>query len=253
MCGENGWAFGFHNVLPEFLPVYARLGLRKLKIGDDAIVDVSQFSVEGKAKKAERSKMNQIEKHGFRTVAFEPPLSDEVLAQAKEVSDEWLEIPGRRERRFSIGMFEPGYVRSMPLYAVYDDAGRMLAFMNLIPSYSPGESTVDLMRRRNQAPNGVMDYLFTKVILDLKQKGVPRFNLGLAPMAGFQEREEASREEKAVHFFFQRLNFLFSFRGLYLYKSKFATLWEPRYAVYRNVLDLPRLAIALNKLSEIKD
>ncbi len=72
-------------------------------------------------------------------------------------------------------------------------------------------------------------------------------------MAGFQEKEEASPEERAVHSFFQRSNFLFSYKGLRAYKAKFATIWEPRYAVYRNVFDLPRLALALGKVSEIND
>jgi phosphatidylglycerol lysyltransferase len=253
LCHENGWTLGFHGVLPELLPVYHRLGFRKLKIGDDAIVDLTQFNVGGKSRKDLRSKLNQMEKQGYQTVAYEPPLSDTVVAEVKSISDEWLEIPGRRERRFTLGMYEPHYVRSMPLYAVHDPDGRMLAFMNLIPSYTPGECTVDLMRRRNQAPNGVMDYLFTKTMLGMKEKGYARFSLGMAPMAGFQEREEASREEKAVHLFFKHLNFVFSFRGLYLYKAKFATIWEPRYAIYRKAVDLPRLAVALSRLSEIKD
>lgn len=56
-----------------------------------------------------------------------------------------------------------------------------------------------------------------------------------------------------MHSFFQRSNFLFSYKGLRAYKAKFATIWEPRYAVYRNVFDLPRLALALGKVSEIND
>ena len=129
----------------------------------------------------------------------------------------------------------------------------MLAFVNELPSYYPGEATADLMRHRLNSPNGIMDYLFVKIFLHNKEKGFKRFNLGMAPMAGFQEKEEASAEEKAVHYFFQQLNFLFSFSGLRRYKAKFATSWEPRYAMYRNVLDLPRLALALRKISELKN
>jgi phosphatidylglycerol lysyltransferase len=86
-----------------------------------------------------------------------------------------------------------------------------------------------------------------------KAKGVERFNLGLAPMSGFQEKEEASPQERAVHTFFQQLNFLFSYKGLRAYKAKFASFWEPRYVVYRNVLELPRLALALGKVSAIEE
>ena len=77
--------------------------------------------------------------------------------------------------------------------------------------------------------------------------------MGLAPMSGFREGEEAGAEERAVQYFLQRSNFLFSYSGLAEYKAKFATHWEPRYAVYRNVLDLPRLAVALVRVSGLKD
>jgi phosphatidylglycerol lysyltransferase len=148
-------------------------------------------------------------------------------------------------------MFEPNYVRSTPIFAAVDKDGNVLAFVNIVPSYRKGEATVDLMRRRAEIPNGVMDYLFVKLFLYNREKGFERFNLGMAPMSGFQEREGASVEEKAVHYFFQHLNFLFSFRGLRQYKAKFASFWEPRYAVYRNVLDLPKLAFAMTKVSEL--
>jgi lysylphosphatidylglycerol synthetase-like protein (DUF2156 family) len=69
-------------------------------------------------------------------------------------------------------------------------------------------------------------------------------------MSGFQENEEASPEEKAIHYLFQHLDFIFSFTGLRQYKAKFATSWEPRYVVYRNVFDLPGYARAIEKLSE---
>ena len=50
MCHENGWAAAFYQTLPDFLPVYRRLGLKKLKIGDDAMVDLPDFSLQGKVK-----------------------------------------------------------------------------------------------------------------------------------------------------------------------------------------------------------
>ena len=85
-----------------------------------------------------------------------------------------------------------------------------------------------------------MDYLFVKLFQISKEHGFKGFAMGLVPMSGFRENEDASPEEKAVHFFFQRMNFSFSYAGLMHYKAKFATVWEPRYLVYRHVLDLPR-------------
>ena len=58
-------------------------------------------------------------------------------------------------------------------------------------------------------------------------------------------------QERALHTFFQRLNFIFSFRGLRQYKAKFATAWEPRYLIYSQATELPRVALALRRVSEM--
>ena len=252
-CDQNDWRLAFHQTQPDFLPIYRRLGFRRLKIGDDAVVDLSRFTVHGRDGKKFRTKLNQMEKLGARFVEYDPPLADEILAQAREVSDAWLRIPGRRERAFTLGQFEPDYLRSTHIAAAFDSGGAMQAFVNLIPSPVPGEATIDLMRHRPDALPGIMDYVFTMLLLALKDRGVARFSMGMAPMAGFREKEEASMEERAVHNFIQRLNFLFSYQGLRHFKAKYATSWEPRYLIYRNILSLPRVARAIAVVSEVGD
>ena len=252
LCRENDWGLAFHQALPDFLPVYESLGLKKLKIGDDAIVDLKGFTISGSAGKTFRHTVKKMEEAGLRTALFEPPIAQDVLLQAKAISDAWLDIPGRRERGFTLGAFEPDYVRSTPLFAVLDADSRMAGFVNLIPSYRKGEATIDLMRRKSEAPNGVMDFVFIKLFEHLSKAGYERFNLGMSPMGGFQEGEEPTPEERAIHFFFQRMNFLFSFKGLHAYKAKFASLWEPRYVIYQNIFDLPRHAVAINSVSELR-
>jgi phosphatidylglycerol lysyltransferase len=252
-CRQNDWGVAYHHVPADFLPIYRKAGYRRLKVGDEAIVDLASFRMEGRQLRKIQSKMNQFEKQGIRLMRYAPPLTEECLAQAAEVSESWLQIPGRRERTFTLGSFDLDYLRGTPLYAALDANGKMLAFVNEIPSYCPGEVTLDLMRHRTDAPPGIMDYVFTKVLLAKKAEGAQRFNLGMAPMSGFQETEESTLEERAVHYFAQRLHFLFSYQGLRFYKAKFATHWEPQYLVYRQVLQLPRIANALSEVSEIRD
>lgn len=250
-CRENDWRVAFHQALPHFLPIFKKLGFRKLKIGDDAIVDLNKFSISGSRMKDLRNTMNKMEKSGIGIKTFEPPVDDRTILELKEVSDEWLKIPGRRERGFTLGMFDPNYIKSTTVLAAVDAQGRILSFVNIIPSFRAGEATVDLMRRREEAPNGIIDYLIVKLLESLKNKGYERFNLGMAPMSGFRENDEASIEEKTIYYFSKRMNFLFSFAGLRLHKSKFASYWEPRYTIYKNPLDLPKLAIAIGNLTEL--
>jgi phosphatidylglycerol lysyltransferase len=253
MCRDNGWTAALHQTLPDYLRMYQRLRMKKLKIGDVAIINLKDFSLEGKSRKEFRYKVRQLESMGLHTVVHEAPVPDSVIAKLKAVSDEWLRIPGRRERRFTLGFFDTEYLRSTPIVTVEGPEEHIFGFVNLIFLESQKEISIDLMRRRTEAPNGVMDYLFVKVFLHAKERGYDRFDLGMAPMAGFQDREDATPEERAIHRFFQQLNFLFSFQGLRQYKAKFASSWEPRYLVYRNALDLPRIAIALKRLSEVKE
>lgn len=143
-------------------------------------------------------------------------------------------------------------MRSSPVLIAASSNGTVQAFVNVIPSYRKGDTTIDMIRRRSDAPNGVMDFLLVKLLFLSRKRGFERFSLGLAPMSGFDEKEDASAEERAIHFFFRHLNFIFSFTGLRAFKAKFATDWEPRYIIHRNVLDLPRVAMALARVSEIR-
>jgi phosphatidylglycerol lysyltransferase len=250
-CRTKGWESVFYQTLPDLLPLYRQQGLRKLKIGDDAIVNLPQFSLEGKSKREVRSKVYQFENMGTRIVEYQPPVPEDVIAQLKVVSDQWLEIPGRRERSFTVGHFDPDYLRSTPVLAAVDRGGTLLAFINLI-SVDNNEITGDLMRRSTHAPNGVMDYLFVNLFEYAKQRGYARVSLGMAPMTGFREHEHATIEERAIHAVSRKLDFLFSFRGLHHYKAKFATSWEPRYLIYSSFLQLPRTALALRRISEVR-
>lgn len=249
-CNENDWRVTLYQTLPDFLPVYEHAGFRELKIGDDAIVDLQRFTLTGPERKGLRSAIRKIEAAGVHIAWYEPPIPAPVMAELRAVSNAWLEIPGRRERRFSVGRFDAAYIRSTPVIAATEGDGRILAFANVVRSYHHAEATIDLMRRRPTAPNGIMDYLFVKLFEHSVQAGYERFNMGLVPMAGFTEQEHASPEARAVHALVRQLDFVFSYKGQKMFKGKFATLWEPRYVVYRHVFDLPRLAYALSRVSE---
>lgn len=250
-CDGNDWAIIFHQTLPDFLPIYEKLGYEKLKIGDDAIVDLTKLTTEGREGKEHRHIISKMEKSGVRIEKYLPPVPDNVLRKCKEVSDEWLKIGGHRERGFTLGSFDPKYVRDTQIIAAFDETNKMQAFVNIVPSYRKGEATVDLMRRRDDSPGGIMDYLFVKVFQICQEQGYSCFTLGMAPMSGFREGEEATPTEKAVHAFMQQLNFLFSFKGLFAFKAKYASYWEPRYVILEHITDLPRHALAIKAVSEL--
>ena len=249
-CTQNGWKCCFYQVLPNYLKLYKTLGFKHFKVGDEAIVDLIKFEESIENNKPRKKVVNWFGKHAYKTERIEPPLSKGVMGELKEVSDDWLCIKKKKERSFTLGYFDKKYVSSTPVFVVKDPKGEIIAFANIIHSGAEGESTVDLMRHKENSPNGTMDFLFIKLFLHLRKRSFTRFTLGLAPLSGFRVDEKSTRAEKIVHQFAQNNSFLFSFKGLKTYKSKYANYWEPRYLIYKNIIDLPAIARALNELSK---
>jgi phosphatidylglycerol lysyltransferase len=252
-CRHRGWRTGFHQVHPDRLEVFRRLGFHHLRIGEEAVVDLTSFSLRGSAMKEFRNSVTRLDRLGYEVKRLEPPHTAHVVRDLKSVSDEWLSIPGNKERGFTLGHFDLSYVSSTRIYAAFDPGGRAAAFLNLVPCYHAGLETVDLMRRRPAAVNGVMDYLFAKTFLDLQSAGVQRFSLGMTPGAAFKEGESPTAQEKAVSWAMTHFPSLFRAESLRRFKAKYAQYWEPRYAVFQSRWDLARLALALRRISAQKD
>lgn len=249
-CKDHEYTLCFFQTSNELMETYEELGFQKLKIGDEAIVDVKNFHLDGPKKKDFRNRIRKMEKLGFTTKYYEAGLPEHVVIRCKQISDEWLDEPGRKERGFSLGYFEEGYIKNTPIFAIEDENGVIVAFLNVVPSFKDHQLGIDLMCKSKEAPSGVMDYLFVKFILKIQEENYETLNIGLAPMSGFKTHEKASLQEKAVHGVFKRLNFLFNYIGLKVFKSKFADWWEPRYLIYKNAQELPQLAFSINDALE---
>jgi phosphatidylglycerol lysyltransferase len=250
-CADNGWIVAFHQVLADFLPMYRRLGFQTLKIGEEAIVNLAQFNTETIRKKDFRHIRNRFEKDGCTLTGYLPPHPPELLDEVESISTEWLSLPGRRERTFTLGQFRRSYINETPLFLLRDAANQALAFVNQIPAYPAGMATIDLMRHRVNIPNGTMDYLFMSVMVRLHDEGYTHFSLGLAPFAGVGDQPGAALKERAVHELFEHLNRFFSYKGLRHYKEKFGPEWVDIYIVYQgSVPGLLRTAAAIQRVTE---
>lgn len=249
-CDANDWAVAFHQIPCTHLDDYAAAGLSSIKIGEEAIVNVSTFSLEGRAMKALRSSISRLDREGFHAVSFPAPLSDETLARLRVVSDQWLSLPGRRERGFTLGSFTEEYVRETSVLAIEDSAGDLLAFVNIIPDGVEDEATIDLMRRRLDVPNGTMDFLQVRLIEHLRASGFKRYSLGMAPFSNVGDQPNAPVIERAIRLLYEHVSLVFSYKGLYSYKAKFQPSWEPRYLAFSGETALPKIILALIQLGE---
>lgn len=219
----------FYSVGEGLLADLATLGLAMRKIGETAAVDTAAFSLEGKARQNLRTAVNRAEREGA-TFEVSPPGSALPLAsELKAVSDAWLQAHRGTEKAFSLGRFDPAYLDLMPL-AVVRVEGQVVAFANLMPGVRPRDGlAVDLMRHAPDAPHGVMDYLFVRTIQWARDQGWAVLDLGLAPLAGLDDRRLAPVFARVGALVFDEGEAVYGFSGLRAYKAKFAPNWRPRF------------------------
>ncbi|CAN5419066.1 bifunctional lysylphosphatidylglycerol flippase/synthetase MprF [soil metagenome] len=228
----------FYSVGEAVLADLATMGLAVRKVGETAVVEVSAFTLEGKSRQNLRTAINRAEREGA-SFAVLPPGSASVIADAlKAVSDAWLEDHNGDEKAFSLGRFDPAYLDLTPLAVVRQTVegsdpakeGRIVAFANLLPGAGEArEVAIDLMRHAPDAPPGIMDYLFIRTIQWAGAEGYAGFDLGMAPLAGLEDRRGAPVFGRVGALVFEEGGALYGFQGLRAYKSKFAPDWRPRF------------------------
>ena len=237
----------FYEVGPEHLPRYLDLGLTLRKVGEEAVVPLADFSLDGPERAVLRQNLRKAERE---TLTFEVAAKEQVpalLDTLERISDDWLARKGRGEKRFSIGYFDRDYLLRTPV-ALVRRGGEVVAFANLWAPASRGELSIDLMRQTASAPKAVMDYLFIQLMLWGKREGFAQFSLGGAPFSGLDGRSLAPAWNRLGDLLFRHGEGLYHFRGVRQFKDKFRPRWEPRYLAAPGGLALPRVLAALAAL-----
>jgi phosphatidylglycerol lysyltransferase len=233
---ENGLKEIYYRVPKESLPVYHELSKKSLFLGQEGVVDLNSFSLEGGDKKSIRNALNKITDQGYTTHINTPPLRDGLIQKLKAVSDEWLKLTEREEIIFSQGMFVEKEIKEQTVITVENSEEKIIAFLNIIPDYVKNEGTYDLLRKTADAPNGIMDYILIELFKYLKTNDIQYANLGFAPMSGLNDPHNFT--EKSMKFAYEKIRSFSNYKGQRDYKEKFNPIWNDRYLIYSNDYDL---------------
>ncbi|MFN3076462.1 MAG: bifunctional lysylphosphatidylglycerol flippase/synthetase MprF [Alphaproteobacteria bacterium] len=230
----------FYHVTAETMPLYLDLGLSFVKLGQEARVELGDFSLAGSARQELRYIHRRAIRDGASFEVLPAGASALVLDELRAISDAWLEAKGVREKRFSLGYFDPDYLAHFPL-GIVRQQGRIVAFANVFTSSGHEEAAVDLMRYRPEVSYGLMDYLFIELLLWAKNDGYQWFNLGLAPLSGLAENALAPLWQKVGSFIYRYGEEFYNFQGLHRFKTKFNPTWRPKFLASPGGLTLPRV------------
>jgi lysyl-tRNA synthetase class 2 len=233
-CGEQGGA------------AWARAGLSALEIGDEAIVDVEDFTLEGRAMRNVRQCVVHVEREGYkaevRRVRDIP--RDEVDA-VRNATSAWRGAETERGFSMALGRIGDPADPDAVLVRAYED-GRLRGFLHFVPWGRDGLS-LDVMRRDRTADRGLNEFLIVEALRAAPSLGVERISLNFAVFRSALERGErlgAGPILRAWRSFLLFMSRWFQIETLYRFNAKFRPVWEPRYVCFPAMRDIPRIAIA---------
>ena len=228
-------------------------GLDALELGDEAVVDVADFSLAGRAMRNVRQMVKRIERAGYETrVRRIRDLGDADLDRIRLAAEDWRGTDTERGFSMALGRIgDPGDGDCLIATAHKTDDqpgpyGDLKAILHFVP-WVPDGVSLDLMRRDRAADPGMNELLIVAALEAAPRLGVTRVSLNFAMFRSALARGEKIGAGPVLRAWRGLLVFLsrwFQIESLYKFNAKFRPRWEPRFVVYRASGDLPRIGLA---------
>ena len=241
---DRGLKLGALGASEGLCPLYEGLGLHTMYVGDEAVVDVSRFSLEGRPIRKVRQSVTRLTKAGYAAEVHElRALDPTTMDRVEEVVE--IGRQGAPERGFSMAMdsLQGEHDHETLVVLARDETGAIRGVLHFVPCYGRPAVSLSFMRRDPSTPNGLTEFLVVKAIELLRDRGVEELSLNFAAFAKWMHSPE-----KLLERWLGKLialgNPFFQIESLYRFNAKFFPRWEPRFLVYEGTFGMPRAGIA---------
>jgi lysyl-tRNA synthetase class 2 len=241
---ERGLKVGFINAGESTRELCAPAGLRSFYFGDEAVLDLDAFSLEGRPIRKVRQSVTRLGKAGYTaSIATVGELSTHAREELEGVSARWR---GKdRERGFSMCMDSVcgSHLPDSIVVMARDGEGTMRGFLHIVPAYGRPAASLSAMRRERDTPNGLTEFLVVRAVELLRDRGVRELSLNFAAFGRWMHAPR-NRREQLLGRLAKPLNPYFQIESLYKFNAKFFPRWEPRYLLYEGRLGLLPTGVA---------
>ncbi|MGC5001516.1 phosphatidylglycerol lysyltransferase domain-containing protein [Streptomyces sp. NBC_00353] len=249
---EHGWIPAVMGVSEEGGTVYARHGLDALELGDEAIVETAEFTLDGRAMRTVRQAYNRVKRAGYEvTVRRHADIPDAEMAELLRCADDWRD--GETERGFSMALGRLGDPADgqCVMLACRDSGdvpgqGQLRAVLSFVP-WGPNGLSLDLMRRDRNSENGLMEFMVIELLQRAPEIGITQVSLNFAMFRSVFERGSRLGAGPVLRLWRSLLSFFsrwWQIESLYRANAKYRPIWEPRFMLFEKSSDLLRIGIA---------
>ncbi|WP_282794723.1 phosphatidylglycerol lysyltransferase domain-containing protein [Streptomyces sp. CC224B] len=244
---EHGWTPAVMGASEEAGTIYARHGLDALELGDEAVVEIADFTLEGRAMRTVRQAYNRVRRAGYTVrVRRHADIPDDEMAYLLERADDWRD--GATERGFSMALGrlgDPADGQCVMLECT-DADGELKALLSFVP-WGPHGLSLDLMRRDRDADNGLVEYMVIELLQRAAEIQITQVSLNFAMFRSVFERGSRLGAGPVLRLWRSLLSFFsrwWQIESLYRANAKYRPIWEPRFLLFEKSGDLPRIGVA---------
>ena len=241
------WTPGVIGASEEAAIAYRRAGLDSLELGDEAVLELDEFSLDGRSMRVVRQAVNRVRRAGYTLdVRRQSELDAAELAEAVTTAEA---LRGEEvERGFSMALGRLGDDRDpqVMIARARDGEGRLVAVLAFVP-WGPDGLSLDLMRRSRETENGTIEFLVAGVAEQVKALGVQRISLNFAVFRSVFERGSRVGAGPVLRLWHRVLLLAgrwWQIESLYRANAKYQPEWVPRFVCFRRAAELPRVAVA---------
>ena len=217
-----------------------------IDIGDEAIIKVSDFTLEGRPMANVRQMINRIARKGYITTTSKwSDVDQETKVKLRKLAHDWRY--GVAERGFSMSMDrfgEDGDENTFITIAYL--AGEIKGLLYFVPWTTDGLS-LDRMQRERGTDAGVNELMIADTVAWGRANGITHISLNFAAFRSLFERADkisAGPITRGMRNLIRFFSNFFQVESLYRFNAKFQPEWETRYVLYPRAADLPKVAWA---------
>jgi lysyl-tRNA synthetase, class II len=243
----HGWIPAVMGAGEEGGTVYARHGFDALELGDEAIVEVADFTLGGRAMRTVRQAHNRVGRAGYTVrVRRHEDIPAAWMAHLVERADDWRD--GATERGFSMALGRLGDPEDGRCVMVecQDGDGELRALLSFVP-WGPHGLSLDLMRRDRACDNGLVEFMVIELLRRAGGIGITQVSLNFAMFRSVFERGARLGAGPVLRLWRSLLSFFsrwWQIESLYRANAKYRPIWEPRFLLFEKSPDLPRIGVA---------
>ncbi len=241
------WTPGVIGASEEGAIAYQRAGLDSLELGDEAVLHLDEFSLEGRSMRSVRQAVNRIRRSGYTLdVRRQRDLAPADLEEARTTAEALRGEDVERGFSMALGRLGDPCDPELVVARARDGEGRLVAVLTFVPWGTDGLS-LDLMRRARDCENGTVEFVVVGVAELAAGLGVRRISLNFAVFRSVFERGArvgAGPVLRLWHRLLLMASRWWQIESLYRANAKYQPEWVPRFVCFRRAAELARVGMA---------